>query len=91
MRFRVDRSAQEIRSCPPTIAGLQSQGVAGAWVTCRNPFELWAAGRGSDLAKKKPGHKGRALIDQFYGGGRNSTADDQYLATTGAGGAKLKW
>ena len=25
---------------PPTIADLQSQGVAGAWVTCRNPVCL---------------------------------------------------
>jgi hypothetical protein len=25
---------------PPTIADLQSQGVSGAWVTCRNPMCL---------------------------------------------------
>ena len=25
---------------PPTIADLQSRGVAGAWVTCRNPVCL---------------------------------------------------
>ncbi len=30
---------------PPTIADLQSQGVAGAGVTCRNPFEHDAADR----------------------------------------------
>ena len=40
MRFRVDRSAQAIGSqmtiAPPTIAGLQAQGVVGAWVTCGN-------------------------------------------------------
>jgi hypothetical protein len=27
-------------SPPPTIAGMQSQGVAGAWVTCCNPVCL---------------------------------------------------
>jgi len=29
----------------PTIADLQSMGVAGAWSTCRDPFELGAADR----------------------------------------------
>jgi len=31
-------------------------------------------GTGSDLAKKKPGHMGRALIDLFYGRRSNITA-----------------
>ncbi len=34
----VASSPMQIR--PPTIAHLQSQGVAGAWVTCRNPVCL---------------------------------------------------
>ena len=48
-------------------------------------------GEGDRAKRRSPATRAGLFLDQFYGGGSNSTADDQYLARTGAGAPQLKW
>ena len=68
------------------FAGLQSQCAR------RDPFERGAAAMGRRSRKEKPGHGGRVpsrsvkVAEAATLRGINTLADDEYLATTGAGG-----
>ena len=61
----------------------------GLWAVSVSPD--WRREWSDESGKEKPGHRGRACINQFCGRGTTSIADDQYLARTGAGAPQLKW